>query len=213
MPTKKEKEVRFHIGNLELRDDKKEGSAGTIGGYAAVFNKLSEPLGRFREKIAPGAFADSLKNDVRAFWNHNMDFILGRTSAKTLSLKEDQLGLAFNLDLPDTQMGNDILTSVRRGDISGMSFGFMVNEDNWERGKAGEPHIRTLLKVDLFEVSPVVFPAYPQTSVNARSAEAVLAELEAQWDAEDKKSANLISVNDARRKLLVTEFEFKTSVP
>lgn len=210
---KREKEVRYHFGDIEVREASGDGSIGSISGYAAVFNKLSEPLGRFREKIAPGAFADSVKGDIRAFWNHNMDFILGRSTAKTLSLEEDQLGLKFGLNLPDTNIGRDVMTSVKRKDVTGMSFGFMVSEDTWERGKPGEPHIRTLLKVDLFEISPVVFPAYPQTSVSARSGEALVEEMEKLWATQDAEKDKLISVNDARRGLLKAEFQVRVSVP
>lgn len=206
-----DKETRYNPTKLEVRDATTSGSVGQIGGYAAVFNQLSEPLGRFREKIANGAFTDSLNSDVRAFWNHNTDALLGRTTSKTLRIEQNDLGLAFSLDLPDTQAGRDTLTSIKRGDVSGMSFGFMVSEDSWQRGKAGEPHVRTLLKVDLYEVSPVVFPAYPQTSVGTRDMEQLLKELETKWAYEDNEQSapKGLSIVDARKQLFKIDFNFR----
>ena len=141
-----------------------------ITGHAAVFNQLSEDLGGFREQIAPGAFADAIKtDDVRALFNHNPDLILGRNRSGTLKLQEDVTGLRMEIDLPDTQLGRDVLTYIERGDVSGASFGFSVrpNGQNWAKDDEGRV-IRTLTKVRLFDVSPVTFPAYPQTDVAAR---------------------------------------------
>jgi uncharacterized protein len=166
----------YAVTNLRT---KRDGDKRTVGGYAAVFNKASENLGIFRavyEKIAPGAFKRSLKqDDIRAFWNHNVDHILGRTTNNTLRLSEDSYGLEFDLDLPDTTMGRDVFTSIERGDVSSMSFGFRVVSDKVERPeKENDPIMRTLLDVDLVEVSPVVFPAYPQTEVSARGGDVSL---------------------------------------
>ncbi len=142
----------------------------SIGGYAAVFNRLSVVLWGFREEIAPGAFAASLQNDIRALWNHDMAQVLGRTTNQTLRLSEDGTGLAFELDLPDTQMGRDAHTLIARGDVSQMSFGFRLLPDGeeWRIDDAGQ-YIRRLTNIDLMEISPVTFPAYPDTSVDARS--------------------------------------------
>ena len=146
----------------------------TIGGYAAVFEKYSENLGMFheiREKIQPGAFAESLQKDTQmAFWNHNNDYPIGSTKNGSLRLKEDSYGLSFELDLPDTQMGRDVYTNVKTGIIDGMSFGFRATADKVERGATeSDPIIRTLIKGQLVEVSPVVYPAFPQTEVESRS--------------------------------------------
>lgn len=186
----KEAEKRFHPEAAELRftETTSETSVGTISGYAAVFNALSEDFGRFRERIAKGAFAESIKKDVRALWSHDSGQILGRTSNNTLTLREDDHGLKFELQLPNTQIGRDALTSIKRKDVTGMSFGFFTQEDSWTRGKPGEPHIRTLLKVDLFEVSPVAFPAYPATQVSLRGQyDKTLEELEQKWAKEEKQ--------------------------
>lgn len=161
----------YQIEELRASD---ENGTRRVGGYAAVFDKLSEDLGMFvplREKIQRGAFSDSIMNgDIRAFWNHNHDIVLGRNKNQSLTLSEDSHGLSFDLQLADTQAGNDAFKLIQRGDVSAMSFGFQVKKDSWERPKnENEPIIRTLLDVNLLEVSPVAFPAYPQTDVGARS--------------------------------------------
>jgi HK97 family phage prohead protease len=170
------REIR-HIANAQLRA-KKADKPG-IEGYAAVFNQLSEDLGWFRETIIPGAFHDCLcadpPPDVRALFNHNPDAVLGRTTAKTLRLQEDSTGLHFDCDLPDTQAARDLLTSIERGDISQCSFGFSVRKQKWAEEQDGDDMalIRELHAVDVFDVSPVTFPAYPQTSVDKRALRAL----------------------------------------
>lgn len=139
----------------------------TIHGYAAVFNSMSEDLGGFREIIAPGAFSDTLDADVRALWNHDANHVLGRTKSGTLRLYEDQRGLRVEIDAPEA--AGWILDSMRRGDVDQMSFGFRTRDDQWEM-KDGYP-LRTLRKVDLFDVSVVTFPAYPETDAAVRSLE------------------------------------------
>jgi HK97 family phage prohead protease len=143
--------------------------APVLFGHIAVFNKLSEDLGGFREKILPGAFAESLKTqDVRALWNHDNDLVLGRMSAGTLELKEDDTGLAFKNTPPDTTWFRDRLVSLKRKDVTGASFGFYTDADEWTT-EAGGTRVRILEKVTLLEVSPgVTFPAYPQTDVALR---------------------------------------------
>jgi HK97 family phage prohead protease len=161
------REIRNYIVN-EIRAGAGEDGVKKISGYAAVFNQPSEDLGGFVEKIAPGAFAQSLvADDVRSLWNHNADYPLGRVKARTLSLSEDLKGLKFEIIPPDTQYARDLIVSIERGDVDSMSFGFYTLNDNWER--VGDTIIRTLLEVQLLEVSPVTFPAYPQTSAAVRS--------------------------------------------
>src|SRR5690606_32247160 len=154
---------------LETLEVRAEDGKRKIVGYAAVFEQLSEPLyGGFREKIARGAFKKTLREaDVRALWNHDPNYVLGRTKSGTLKLHEDDRGLAIEIDPPDTQWARDLMTSIERGDIDQMSFGFRVVKDDWERKPDGTI-IRTLKEVQLFDVSPVTFPAYPQTSVQVR---------------------------------------------
>jgi uncharacterized protein len=155
------------LATAELRA-RSDGKSLRLVGYAAVFNSLSQPLegGRFREKIRPGAFARSIRShdDVRALLNHDPNQVLGRTSAGTLELSEDHHGLRSVIHLPDTTLGRDLYTSVSRGDINQMSFGFVANSDAWSQDRA----IRELIDVTLFDVSPVTYPAYQATSIAAR---------------------------------------------
>lgn len=153
-------------------DVKKSADAGQkpkISGYAAKFGVRSEKLGWFREIIEPGAFAESLaSDDIRALFNHDTGFVLGRNRSGTLVLSEDLTGLAMELMPPDTQMVRDlVLTPMDRGDITQMSFGFETISDRWET--KNEEQIRYLEKVRLWEVSIVTFPAYPDTEAAVRS--------------------------------------------
>ena len=157
---------------FEIRADKKEDGPTTLKGYAAVFDSLSGDLGGFREKIQQGAFSEAIKtSDVRALYNHNSDMLpLGRTP-ETLRLFEDEKGLGVEIDLPDTQFAKDLQKSIERGDINQMSFGFTVSAEGeeWEEQRNGEV-VRTLTKISsLFDVSPVAYPAYPDTEVAVRS--------------------------------------------
>lgn len=162
----------YRVIAQELRVKKTDDGKRTISGYAALFNSLSGNLGGFVEKIAPGAFSEALKiSDTRALFNHDANFVLGRQSAGTLRLKEDKIGLFMEVDLPDTQVARDLATSIDRGDITQQSFGFTVKRDSWEDIDK-DVATRTLEEIgELFDVSPVVFPAYPDTSVAIRSLE------------------------------------------
>jgi uncharacterized protein len=125
----------------------------------------SSNLGGFREKIRPGAFRNSLSaNDIVALYNHDTGSVLGRKSAGTMTLRETDVGLKTSIDLPSTTLGKDVYELVSRGDLKGMSFGFNVVQDSWTSSKE-----RELIEVDLHEISIVAFPAYPQTSIEARS--------------------------------------------
>lgn len=155
----------------EMRIETREDGAPRILGHAAIFNQLSEDLGGFREQIAAGAFAEAIQgDDIRALFNHNPDHVLGRNRAKTLALAEDARGLAIEIIPPDTQLARDLMTSMKRGDINQMSFGFSVrpNGENWGKDDEGR-WIRTLTRVRLYDVSPVTYPAYTQTDVAVRS--------------------------------------------
>lgn len=157
-------EQRFAtIERLEVRA---KDSKPTILGHAALFNSKSVFLYGFREIIEPGAFAESLAGDIRALWQHDSARVLGRTKAGTLKLWEDDQGLAFELNPPDTQDGRDAVTLIERGDVDQMSFGFNVppGGDSWAEDEDGIP-LRKLRTVSLMEVSPVTWAAYPQTGV------------------------------------------------
>ncbi len=143
--------------------------AGKVAaGYAALFNAKTDIGGYFMESIAPGAFTETIKtSDVRALIDHDTGRVIGRSSASTLRLKEDDKGLSVEIDLPDTSDGRDLAVQLDRGDISGMSFGFRVTHDEWD--ESGKVPVRTIHKVDLFEVSAVAFPAYDDTTIALRS--------------------------------------------
>ncbi len=151
---------------LERRQVSELRSTGRrLEGYAATFNADAK-IGRFTETISPGAFRSSLAGDVLALFNHDPAAVLGRTRSRTLRLSEDSRGLAFDLDLPDTAAGRDVLAMAERGDLGGMSFGFLTPKggDKWQ----GER--RTLVNVELREISVIsAWPAYPDTSLALRS--------------------------------------------
>lgn len=155
-----------HFKGLELRQEAEK--KPKIVGYAAVFNRDAD-LGWFRETILPGAFRDSLDrgDDVRALVGHDPDKIIGRNKAGTLVLREDSKGLVAEIDPPDTQVGRDIVESVRRGDVDGMSFAFHVADQEFEIRNGQSYHI--LKRLDLVDVSVVTFPAYEDTDVAVRA--------------------------------------------
>jgi len=163
-------ETRFYAG-LEIRQ------AGTarprLTGYAATFDKQSHDLGGFVEIIRRGAFSRSLREnpDVRAFVEHDVRNIIGRRSAGTLDIGEDAHGLRIEISPPDTQAGRDVVENVRSGNLDGMSFAFKIPDKNkgqaWHFDK--NPAVRELLDLDVFKVSVVAIPAFPDTDVALRS--------------------------------------------
>jgi HK97 family phage prohead protease len=148
----------------EIRVDVNNGKKLT--GYAIVFNQQSVDLGGFREIILPEAVDRTLSEalDVRALVDHDTGKIIGRTRAGTLTLRKDRKGLRAEIDPADTTAGRDILESVRRGDVSGMSFAFRTLTDDWHL-EEGQP-IREVQDMIVREVSIVTFPAYEQTSID-----------------------------------------------
>lgn len=141
-----------------------------LTGYAAIFDKDSENLGGFIEQIAPGAFADAIKiSDVRGLYNHDSNYVLGRTKNKSLRLYEDKIGLRFYADmLPNDAISQGVVSRIARGDVSGCSFSFITQSDEWILPKKpGDTDLRIITKVKkLFDVGPVTYPAYPDTSVS-----------------------------------------------
>ena len=163
---------RITSNDFELRADP-QGNGMSFTGYAAVFNSPSEPL-PFIERIAPGAFARSLKskNNVRMYMNHDSSMLLATTRAKTLRLSEDSKGLLVDASLPDTTIGRDLSVLMQRGDVNSMSFGFTVPSggDMW----SDDGQSRELRQIKLFEVSVVTgFPAYTATTAIVRSLDAL----------------------------------------
>jgi HK97 family phage prohead protease len=146
-----------------------------IEGHGALFNAETIIGGWFREVIAPGAFKDSIAtDDIRVAFNHDANFILGRTSAKTATVQEDGKGLKYTATPPDTTAGRDTVTSIKRGDITGSSFQFTIENDDdedwdFEQTKKGMLPLRTIKRAKLWEVGPVAWPAYETTTVSARA--------------------------------------------
>lgn len=181
-------QIERRVMTTELRVEPRSDGGSRIIGYAAVFNAWSVDLGGFRERVQPGAFAETIANDdIRALFNHDPNFIIGRNVSRTLRLSEDAHGLLYEVDVPDTQAGRDLLVSIERGDVSGNSFGFRTIEDAWTHGADLEE--RTLVRVRLHDISPVVYPAYPQTELALRSLQAF--QEEAAKPAEDPHDAEL----------------------
>jgi HK97 family phage prohead protease len=152
----------------ELRVEPGPDNQRKIVGYAAVFDVLSEPLWGFREKIRKGAFTKTIgEADIRALFNHDENYVLGRNTAGTLKLWEDDTGLGIEILTPDTQWARDLIVTMERGDVDQMSFSFRVVREEWTHTPVEE--IRTLIEVEARDVSPVTFPAYTQTIAQVRS--------------------------------------------
>ena len=154
----------YTVRNVETRQE--DDGKMRLSGYAAVFNDASVPL-PFRERIAPGAFRKTLSEtpDVRLLINHE-GLPLARTKNNTLALTEDEVGLRFDAELPDTSEARDLYTLIERGDVDQMSFAFRVIRQKWNADRTE----RTLTEVSLSDgdVSVVTYPAYPTTTVEAR---------------------------------------------
>ncbi|MYL98414.1 HK97 family phage prohead protease [Novosphingobium sp. FGD1] len=162
----------FTLTNVEVRA-KTDDAEGRAQGYAAVFDSDSHDLGGFVERISPGAFKGSLaaaaagETNIYALWAHRDDSPLGSTGSGKLVLREDAHGLAFDLDT--TRFTPAQLDALRDGDLR-MSFGFRVIQQQWREDDTGRVE-RTLLDVDLIEISFVISPAYPSTEAALRSLE------------------------------------------
>jgi uncharacterized protein len=150
-----------------------EGEGERLVGHAAVFNVIGDG-GWFREKIAPGAFARAIiEDDVRALFNHDKNYVLGRNKSGTLSMREDETGLWIENDPPITQLIRDlVLAPIGRGDITQMSFAFEILDEERVAGKDGAPDLFIVREVKLWDVSPVTYPFYEQTDISIHSREA-----------------------------------------
>lgn len=154
---------------------KRDDGVTTIGGYAAVYYRDGDAATEYelwpgvRERVMHGAFDRAIRDrqDVRGLFNHDPNHVLGRVAPGTLVLSTDEIGLRYEIALPDTQAGRDVAVMVERGDVSGSSFAFSVVKQSWVRGTDFD--VRELADLDLFDVSPVTFPAYDGTSVGVRA--------------------------------------------
>jgi hypothetical protein len=169
--TAKPRELRYlptTDARFELRQN--ANGASVVSGYAALFAPARTDMGSFQEIVSPTAFDDALNSnaDVRCLWNHNPDHVLGRTKSGTLRLSTDSRGLLYQAELPNTTLAADLAESMRRGDVDQSSYGFFVTDESWEMDSSGVI-VRTLLSVSLFDVSPVTFPANPNTMSKVRA--------------------------------------------
>ncbi len=162
-------ERRLLTGRVELRARGVD-SPPVLVGYAAKFRTHSRDLGGFVETIEPGAFAKTLADapNVLARYNHDDNMLLGSTQAGTLRLSVDEVGLRYEVDLPDTTVGRDVGVLADRGDVAYSSFAFYTIRDSWSQTEHGYP-LRSLHEVALVDVAPVNSPAYLDTSAAMRS--------------------------------------------
>lgn len=155
-----------------------------IVGRGIVFNRISEPMFGFREKIAPGAADKALRDnpDIVALFNHDPNRVLGRTTARTLDLTVDKRGVAYEIRPPEGEAA--LVETIRRGDVTGSSFGFVAAGDKWER--VDGVHIRTITQIKrIFDIGPVTLPAYKDTT-----ADVALRSLE-RWETERRGRPDL----------------------
>lgn len=169
MSDRKERQLRTAESSFETRED---GEDLIIEGYFAVYNSdyvINEDMS---ESIAPGAFADTLGNDIRALTNHDTSLVLGRNKAGTLELRDDSRGLWGRIKInPNDQDAMNTYERVKRGDVNQCSIGFEILDEETEFLDGGRIHW-TIRKINLFEVSVCTFPAYAETSVSAREHDA-----------------------------------------
>lgn len=160
--------VRSIPSEFSVRED---GDSHIIEGYFAVFNSNYEIAPGMSESIAPGAFSNTLSNDVRALINHDTTLVLGRTKANTLELRETERGLWGKIDInPNDVDAMNLYERVKRGDVDQCSFGFNIRSQDTDIRDDGSVHW-TIKDVELFEVSCCTFPAYEETNIAARAAE------------------------------------------
>lgn len=172
-------ESRSCMADEPVLCEEREDGGRSITGYAAVYYRKDDPGTEYTlwsdsgsravERLMPGAFSSALerKDDVRALFNHDSNLVLGRVSAGTLALSINRRGLMYTIDAPDTQLGRDTVTSIKRGDVTGSSFAFRVLKEAW-RDEGDGQEVREIQDVELFDVSPVTWPAYTSTTSQVR---------------------------------------------
>lgn len=178
---------------VELRAPK-EGRM--VDGYAAKFNTDSELFyGAWYERIAPGAFDDVLGDDSVALFNHDPNLILARNKV-TMTITQDETGLRYQFEAPNTTAGNDLLENLKNGNVRSSSFAFTVKSEEWTYSEdKSKPSVRTIKKIErLYDVSPVTYPAYPDTSVGRRAFDGIKNELEAKHKAEQDRTIKMFQI-------------------
>jgi HK97 family phage prohead protease len=161
------KNIRDFRTSFKITRDEQTPDERIVEGYFALYESETELWEGSYEIISKGAFDSSLNKDVRALWNHNTQYVLGRSKNGSLTLKADDKGLFGTIKLPNTQYANDLYELVSRGDIDQASFGFNIIDEELEELASGGYRWR-LKDVDLHEISVVTFPAYENTTVQAR---------------------------------------------
>lgn len=190
-------ERRFTSVPVEIRAGQTD--KRSIGGYAAKFDRMSQNLGGFVERIAPGFFNKSRGDGwpgVIARYNHDDNMVLGTIGGGTLRLSVDDIGLQYDVDLPAARA--DVFELVQRGDVRQSSFAFVAFEDDWTTSDQGFP-LRTLISGRLHDVAPVNTPAYEDTSVGTRSIDAALRSLSVKFEADITEVRQLAEANDLRK--------------
>lgn len=197
------KEIRALPVTLEARKADGNGKRAIAGHIA--YNEESQVMrdlwgDRFIEELAAGCFDESIKTrDVVGLWSHDIGRVLGNTKNGTLRLTSSDTRLSFDLDLPDTQAGNDAWENIQRGDVDGVSFGMVVVKDKWS--KQDDVFKRTILEADLYEISPVAFPAFPANEVTCRSLEKFKEELSMTEENELKETQKRSKLEEEIKKL------------
>lgn len=171
--------IEHRIADIELRADD---TAGKLTGRAVVYDSITDIGGMFREVIRPGAMAKTLREskNIMALWQHDTMYPMGSTRSGTLELRDTESGLEFTLDPPKKSPYDGFVENIQRGDVSQMSFGFRVVQEN-RVVEHGELDLREITELQLIEISPVTFPAYQDTEIQARAADVV-----ARWKSEAK---------------------------
>lgn len=181
-----------------------DGNSRHITGYALLFNTRSVQLGDFVEVIAPDALNQDIINnsDVFALINHDPQRVVARSrnGQGSLTLTLDEKGLKYEFDSPNSALGDELLESIKRGDISNSSFSFTVKRDNWEQLPDGT-YLRTILEFDkLFDVSPVYQPAYQDTTVDCdmRGLEALKKEIESRMTKDEERNEDEVKDEEVK---------------
>ncbi|MFB7142070.1 HK97 family phage prohead protease [Gottfriedia sp. NPDC056225] len=186
----------------EIREKNSEDESSKIVGYAVKWGQRSNTIGyyyKFEERFEKGAFFDAINGDVIAAWNHDWNEILGRSTSGTLLLEEDDIGLRYEITMP--LWADKYVETVQRGDVSGSSFTFIPEVEEWD--ETNEVALRTIKKAKLYEVSPVVFPAYPQSEAGVRSMEDVFETFQRSRNPSNDDIAKKIDL--MRKKLSLSE--------
>lgn len=186
-------ERRFFVApvTIEKREDSEDGPS-VIEGYAAKFNSRTQIGSWFEEEILPGAFDDVLNDDVRCLFNHNPDYVLARSvnGQGTLTLSVDSTGLKYRYETPNVSYANDLAENIRLGNVSQSSFAFRAKEVVW-RELSDELDLRQIVKVErLYDVAPVTYPAYQDTSVAQRSMDSYKQERAKSLDVNNEEELN-----------------------